>query len=168
MGIMEQHEKAGNDKGHELQLVTFHIGDEEFAIDILNIQGINRMVEITKVPNSPDYVKGIINLRGQVIPIIVLRIRMGLPQINYDKSTRFIVVDVSNKVLGFIVDSVSEVLRINSNITEPPPELVQNIRSEFITAVGKLEDRLLILLDIEKILTDDEKSIISGLVDSES
>lgn len=162
---MAHKEKTEIDKGHELQLVTFHIGDEEFAIDILNIQGINRMVEITKVPNSPDFVKGIINLRGQVIPIIDLRIRMGLPQKVYDKDTRFIVVEIINKTIGFIVDNVNEVLRINSNITEPPPELVKNVRSEFITAVGKLEDRLLILLDIEKILTDNEKEIISNFTE---
>lgn len=143
---------------NELQLVTFHIGEEEFAVDILNIQGINRMVEITKVPNAPDYVEGIINLRGKVIPIIDLRRRLGLKAKEYDKATRFIVVEISNKVIGFIVDNVNEVLRINRNITEPPPPIVSGINSEYITAVGKLDDRLIILLDIEKILTNKEKT----------
>lgn len=151
----------------QLQLVSFHIGDEEFAVDILNIQGINRMVEVTKVPNAPDYVEGIINLRGKVIPIIDLRKRMGLPEKPYDKDTRFIVVEISNKVIGFIVDSVNEVLRINSNITEPPPPVVAGIDSEFITAVGKLEDRLLILLDIEKILTSAERGELAKFSESE-
>ena len=149
----------------QLQLVSFHIGDEEFAVDILNIQGINRMVEVTKVPNAPDYVEGIINLRGKVIPIIDLRKRLGLPKKPYDKDTRFIVVEINNKVIGFIVDSVNEVLRINSSITEPPPPVVSGIDSEFITAVGKLEDRLLILLDIEKILSSAEKKELSKFAD---
>jgi purine-binding chemotaxis protein CheW len=140
-----------------LQLVTFNLGVEEFAVDILNIQGINRMVEITKVPNSPDYVEGIINLRGKVIPIIDLRRKLGMTEKAFDKSTRFIVVEINKVVVGFIVDSVNEVLRVPKSITEPPPPLVAGIESEYITAVGKLEDRLIILLDIEKILTDKEK-----------
>ncbi len=151
--------------GDELQLVSFHIDEEEFAVDILNIQGINRMIEITKVPNSPHYVKGIINLRGKVIPIICLRTRMGIPEIAYDKQTRFIVVELQNKVIGFIVDNVNEVLRINKNITEPPPELVSNIDSKFITAVAKLEDRLLILLDLDMILTEKERDEVGALIE---
>lgn len=140
-----------------LQLVSFHIGDEEFAVDILNIQGINRMVEVTKLPNAPDYIEGIINLRGQVIPIVDLRRRLGMPEKEYDKNTRFIVVELDRKVVGFIVDSVNEVLRITKSITEPPPASVAGIQSDYITAVGKLEDRLIILLDLEKVLTGSEK-----------
>jgi purine-binding chemotaxis protein CheW len=147
----------------QLQLVSFHLGDEEFAVDILNIQGINRMVEITKVPNAPDYVEGIINLRGRVIPIIDLRRKLGLDTKEYDKATRFIVVEIDSKVIGFIVDSVNEVLRINSSITEPPPPMVAGVESKFITAVGKLEDRLLILLDIENILSDTELKEVADM-----
>ncbi len=147
-----------------LQLVSFHIGDEEFAVDILNIQGINRMMEITKVPNSPDFVEGIINLRGQVIPVIDLRRRLGLPSVTPDKSTRIIVVEIQSKIIGFIVDSVNEVLRISKSIIEPPPVMVANIESEFITAVGKLEDRLLILLDLEKVLSIQEKHEIDKII----
>lgn len=149
-----------------LQLVTFHIGDEEFGVDILNIQGINRMVEVTKVPNAPDYVEGIINLRGKVIPIIDLRKRLGMSEKEYDKNTRFIVVEMKDKVIGFIVDSVNEVLRINKSITEPPPPMVSGIDSDFITAVGKLEDRLLILLDIEKILSAREQEELDKIVEN--
>jgi purine-binding chemotaxis protein CheW len=149
-----------------LQLVTFHIGDEEFGVDILNIQGINRMVEVTKVPNAPDYVEGIINLRGKVIPIIDLRKRLGMVEKEYDKNTRFIVVEMKDKVIGFIVDSVNEVLRINKGITEAPPPMVSGIDSDFITAVGKLEDRLLILLDIEKILSSEEKKELEQIIEN--
>jgi purine-binding chemotaxis protein CheW len=146
-----------NTGGELLQLVSFNIGDEEFGVDILKVQEINRMVEVTRVPNAPDYVEGVINLRGKVIPIIDLRKRLGLTQKNSDKDTRIIVVELNQKVIGFIVDSVSEVLRINKSITEPPPRMVAGIESDYITAIGKLEDRLLILLDLEKILTGGEK-----------
>lgn len=139
-----------------VQLVSFNIGEEEFGVDILRVQEINRMVEITRVPNSPDYVEGVINLRGKVIPIIYMRKRIGMPAKPLDKDTRIIVVEIEKKVIGFIVDSVNEVLRINKSITEPPPTMVAGIDSDFITSIAKLEDRLLILLDLEKILTKSE------------
>ena len=141
-----------------LQLVTFHLANEEFAVDILNIQGINRMVEITKVPNAPEFVEGIINLRGRVIPLICLRKRLGMPEREYDKSTRFIVVEINSRVIGFIVDSVSEVLRISSAITESTPPMISSIDSHFITGIAKLDDRLLILLDLEKVLSFSQQS----------
>lgn len=146
-----------------LQLVSFHIGDEEFAIDILNIQGINRMMEITRVPNSPYYVEGIINLRGQVIPVVNLRKRLGFEPKEPTKETRIIVVEIANRVIGFIVDSVNEVLRISSAITEPPPPMVAGIDSEYITAVGKLDDRLLILLDLEKVLSGEDYKTLENI-----
>jgi purine-binding chemotaxis protein CheW len=146
-----------------LQLVSFKIANEEFAVDILNVQEINKMTQITKVPNAPDFVEGVINLRGRVIPIIDLRTRLRLEKKEYDKDTRIVVVEISNKTIGFIVDAVREVLRIPKNITEAPPELVSGIDSEFIKAVGKLEDRLLILIDLNKIITLDESAQLSAV-----
>ncbi len=146
-----------------MQLVTFKIGEEEYAVDILNVQEINRMVAVTKVPAAPEFVEGIINLRGKVIPIIDLRRRFGFPQLEADKSTRIIVVELSSSVVGFIVDSVSEVLRINSSVTEPPPDIVMSISTDYITAVGKLDDRLLILLDLERVLSNSEKKILETI-----
>jgi purine-binding chemotaxis protein CheW len=145
-----------------LQLVSFVIGSEEFGIDILCVQEINRMLQITKVPNAPEYVSGIINLRGRVIPVIDLRHRLGLPPKDTDHNTRIIVIEVCGKTVGFIVDSVKEVIRIPQNITETPPEIVAGINSEFIKAVGKLSDRLLILIDLEKILSAAELTGLSS------
>ncbi len=139
-----------------LQLVSFNIGDEEFGVDILKVQEINRMVEVTRVPNAPEYVDGVINLRGKVIPIIDLRRRFGMPRKEKDKNSRIIVVELAGKVLGFVVDAVSEVLRIPGSVTEPPPSIIAGIKAEYITAIGKLENRLLILLDLERVLTVDE------------
>ena len=143
-----------------LQLVSFKIGDEEFGVDILRVQEINRMMDITQVPNAPEYVDGVINLRGRVIPVIDLRVKLRMPRIDHDKDTRIIVVEIGNRTVGFIVDSVNEVLRIPTNITEPPPDMAAGLDADYITAIGKLEDRLLILLDLEKILTVSEKKVL--------
>lgn len=149
-GKTKTHAGLGGDE--LLQLVSFEIGDEEFGVDILKVQEINRMLEVTRVPNAPEYVDGVINLRGKVIPIIDLRRRFGMARKEHDKNTRIVVVELSGKVVGFVVDAVSEVLRIPRSVTEPPPSLVAGIEAEYITAVGKLDDRLLILLDLEKVL----------------
>jgi len=151
-------EDQKNDTNELLQLVSFKIGDEEFGVDILKVQEINRMMQITKVPNSPNFVDGVVNLRGRIIPVIDLRTRLGMPRIEHGKETRIVVVELSGTTVGFIVDEVSEVLRIPKNITEAPPEMVAGLDSEYITAVGKLEDRLLILLDLEKVLSIEQKS----------
>lgn len=139
-----------------LQLVSFTIGDEEFGVDILKVQEINRMVEVTRVPNSPPYIEGVINLRGKVIPIVDLRTRFSIPKINWGKNTRIIVVELDGKVIGFVVDAVREVLRIPQSITETPPHMIAGIDAEYITAIGKLKDRMIILLDLECILGQGE------------
>jgi len=137
-----------------LQLVSFKMGNEEFGVDILKVQEINRMLQVTHVPNSPPYVEGVINLRGKVIPVINLRQRLGLESKEWDKHTRIIVMELSGKTVGFVVDAVSEVLRIPKSVTEPPPEMGDKANADYIMAVGKLEDRLLTLLDLEKVLVN--------------
>lgn len=142
------------DSADILQLVTFLIGNEEFGVDILFVQEINRMLPITRVPNAPDFVEGVVNLRGRVIPVIDLRSKLGLKRKEHDKNTRIIVIEVHSNTIGFIVDAVSEVIRIPASITEAPPEMVMGVNAEFIKAVGKLEERLLILIDLDKIVSE--------------
>jgi len=149
--------------GELLQLVSFKLGNEEFGIDILMVQEINRMLEITKVPKSPDFIEGVINLRGRVIPIINLRKKFGLPDKETDKSTRIVVVNLSDKVIGMIVDAVSEVLRLSSNTVEPPPPMVSGVESEYIKGVGKIDDKLLILLDLNKLLSGKEQDMLGNM-----
>lgn len=139
-----------------LQLVTFHVGDEEFGVEILEVREINRMMEITRVPHAPEFVEGVINLRGQVIPVVDLRKRFGLQAVERDKSARIVVVELGDRVVGFLVDSVSEVLRVPRGLVEPPPPIVGGIDAAYIEAVVKLEDRLLILLDLRKLLSRGE------------
>ena len=146
-----------------LQLVTFSIGDEEFGVNILKVKEINRTMEITKVPRAPVFVEGVINLRGNVIPIIDLRRRFGLMPKPEDKDTRIIVIELSGIIVGFVVDAVSEVLRIPVGTVEPPPPVVAGVESDYISGVGKLKDRLLIMLDLDKILSSEDRDMLSAL-----
>ena len=155
--LIEAKEQLKTDGTDELlQLVSFKVGEAEFGVDILRVKEINKMLELTIVPNTPEFVVGVVNLRGRIIPILNLRTRLGLPVKEYDLETRIIVVEMEDKTIGFIVDEVKEVLRIPKNITEPPPDIVSGVDSDYITAIGKMEDRLLILLDLTKVLTSEE------------
>ena len=158
MSYLEEQKK---DSSELFQLVSFMIGNEEFGVNILYIQEINRMLQITKVPNAPSFVDGVVNLRGRVIPVLDLRSKLGMERKQHDKNTRIVVVEVAGRTVGFIVDAVKEVLRIPTSITEAPPDIVAGVNSEFIMAVGKLEDRLITLIDLEKILSSSEKNTLS-------
>ncbi len=140
-----------------LQLVGFQLGNEEYGIDILKVQEINRIAKITKIPQSPDFMEGVINLRGNVIPIIDLRKRFHMPEREHDKQTRIVVGEIEGRTVGLVVDAVSEVIRLPSNTIEPTPKIVSKGQADYITGVGKLENRLLMLLDIDKILTGADK-----------
>ena len=132
-----------------LQLVSFQLGNEIFAIDILGVQEIIRLAEITHVPNAPHYVEGVVNLRGKVIPIINLRARFGLSATEPTKETRIVVVEVAHVILGFIVDSVEEVLRLPEECIEPMPPTGRGGVDECHRGVGRVNGRLVMLLDLE-------------------
>jgi purine-binding chemotaxis protein CheW len=143
-----------------LQLVTFRVAEEEYGVDILSVQEIIRHTGITKVPSAPPSVEGILNLRGKVIPIIDMRKRFGLPAKEPDPQTRIVVFALESGVIGCLVDSVSEVLRLPASMVEPAPSAVSGVDSRFIRGVGRLGDerngRLLILLDSGQMLTTEE------------
>jgi purine-binding chemotaxis protein CheW len=141
--------------GELLQLVSFHVGGEEFGLDILRVHEIIRLQPLTRVPNSPAFVDGVMNLRGKIIPVVGLRRRFGLEPAVPDKQTRIVVVESNGTVLGFIVDAVSEVLRIPADTLEPPPRLAK-VEREYVSGVGKLADRLLILLDLDRLVADSD------------
>ena len=149
------------DQSHDLeQMVTFNLGQEEFGVNILQVQEINRMVEITEVPQTENYVEGIINLRGKVIPIINLRKKFGMPDKEYDNHTRIVVVDIGGETVGMVVDGVSEVLRVPAGSLEEAPRLVAGGNSfsetDYIKAVVKLEQRMLIYLDLNNIVSSSQ------------
>lgn len=137
----------------ETQQVIFNLDSSEYGIDIINISEIVRLQKVTKMPNSPDYLDGIINLRGKVIPVIDLRIRFNLPLGTRDQDTRIIVVNIDHKTIGMVVDRVSEVMRINEEQIESSADVALAINDNYVKGMAKLdENRLVTLLDIEKIL----------------
>ncbi len=149
MATLMESAKAGEEV---LQFVTFTLDNEDYAVDILNVQEINRITEITRVPNSPDYVEGVINLRGKVIPVINLRKKFQFKEKTTDDTSRIIIMEIHGITNGLIVDSVSEVLRVPSSVIEPPPPMSSELDSKFIKGIAKLKDRLIILLDIDKLI----------------
>lgn len=152
--------------GSLLQLVTFKVADEEYGVDILSVQEIIRHTGITKVPSAPPFVEGILNLRGKVIPIIDMRKRFGLAAKEPDPQTRIVVFALESGVVGCLVDSVSEVLRLPASRVDAPPAVVSGVDSRFIRGVGRLGDerdgRLLILLDSDQVLTMEELESLHG------
>ncbi len=146
--------KADTEVNNEFQLVIFSLGDEEFGVEINNVQEIIRMPAITKIPQAPDYVKGVINLRGKIITVINLNTIMGMQNTRHDEHTRIIVANVNDTVMGFVVDSVSEVMRLPTNNVEPAPAIIASkINTEYLQGVGKMDGRLLILLNLEKFVS---------------
>lgn len=147
-----------SEKEQLIQLVGFKIDEELFGVDILMVQEIIRSAPITYVPNSPEFVEGVINLRGSIIPVIDLRKRLNLHTAHYEKEKDWILIlDISGRVTGFIVDSVTEVIKIQESSIDPPPEiLVAGLHSQYIRGVCEIEHNLLILLDFNRILLVDE------------
>lgn len=154
----------GNVQGDEFcQLVTCAVDGEEFAVDILSVQEINRMVEVTRVPKAPAFVEGVINLRGRIIPVLDLRRRFGMPEADRTVQSRIVVVNVGGRVVGLVVDSVSEVMRIERRAIEPPPSMGNRPGAEFVQGIGRLHDRLLIVLDLNRLLTPAEHASLDGV-----
>jgi purine-binding chemotaxis protein CheW len=138
----------------KIQLVSFIIGIEEFGIDILHVQEIIKLIHITRVPNAEEYIAGVINLRGKVIPVMNMRKRLEMEEKEYDSDMRIIVVEVNKIVMGFIVDNVNEVIRIDRNTLEETPKSYNSRVFDFVNNIAKLSDRLIILIDLEKLISD--------------
>ena len=138
-------------------LVTFRLGSGEYAIDIMQAKEIIKMEKITLIPNAPDFVEGVINLRGNIIPIIDLKKRFNLEEIEGDKNTGIIIVKIEDVDMGIIIDSISKVVSISNSDIQPPPPMLSGIGQKYIKGVGKLEDKLLVVLDLEKLFTTDEE-----------
>lgn len=141
----------------EYQLVVFSIGNEEFGVDIAQVREIVRLIAITYLPKAPSFIEGVVNLRGQVVAVIDLAKRLNIPSSPRGESTRIVVVEFDGLTMGMIVDAVSEVLRLSSENVEDVPSVIQTeVQEHFISGVGKLKDRLLVLLNLKQVLTAEE------------
>ncbi len=149
--MLDQKEVVG-----EVKVIVFRLQDEEYGVEVNQVRSIERLEHITRVPRTPKFVKGVINLRGVVTPIINLRSRFGLDEIAYTESTRIIIVAVGELEVGLIVDSANDVIDIPVNAIEPPPEVVGGVEAAYLRGVAKLEKRLLILLNLDKVLNTEE------------
>ena len=147
------------------QIVGFWLANEEYGLDIMRVQEIILIGAITQIPQVPDYVRGLINLRGHIIPIVDLRRRFSLPASDETEEYRIIVVNMSNKMIGILVDSVNQVTRVTADQIEPPPTSVSGIDHEFITGFVKFDERLVILLDIDRLLTPVEGEVLAELTE---
>jgi len=153
----------GTDHGGELiQLVSFNLDQEEYGVEVLKVREIIRMNTITHMPNTPHYVDGIINLRGKVIPIISMRKKFGLMEAENNSHTRIMIMDIAGELMGFIVDAVSEVIRISGSEIQPSPSVAASgIDQDCISGVINLTERLLVLLDLDRMFTQEEKQLFS-------
>ena len=147
---------AAAGKAKEGKYLTFVLGHEEYGLEILKVREIISVMEITEVPQVPPFIKGVINLRGKVIPIIDLRMKFGMAPIEYTRETCIIVVNVHELLLGIVVDTVAEVLDIPEKDIDPAPTFGGSIKTDFILGMGKVKGKVKILLDIEKVLSSEE------------
>ncbi len=144
----------------EKQLVVFDLDSESYGVDIGAVREIIRMQEITRVPRTPEFVEGVINLRGKVIPVVDLRKRFGLNVGEESKDNRIVVVDIGGQDIGVVVDAVTEVLRIHASAIEPPSSVITSADSEYLLGIAKLDDKMIILLELESVLSDKERDIL--------
>lgn len=140
----------------DLHLVMFHLDTEEYGVDIGRVQEIIRVGQITAVPNAPEFIRGVINLRGRIIPVLDLRKRLALPGAPMDKYSRIMVVETGTKVLGLLVDRVSQVVRLPQSSVDAPPEDIEESRS-FVRGIGKLESRLIMIVELDRVLAKDAR-----------
>ncbi len=136
------------------QFLTFQLGEELYGVDILRVQEIKGYTAVTKIPNTPSHIKGVLNLRGTIVPIVELRTKFGMPTIDYTMFTVIVVVVVKEKIMGLVVDAVSDVLNIDKKDIQPPPQFGATVDISFLNGIGKSGDKLIALLDMDRLLSD--------------
>ena len=139
----------------DMRLVVFNLGEEEFAVEVAQVQEIIEMQDITRLPRAPGFIKGILNLRGKILPVIDLRERLGLPE-SSSEAQRIVITQLEEQFVGMMVDSVTEVLPIAASALEPPPPLVADVSGAYLRGLARLDDRLLILMDLSRILSAED------------
>ncbi|KAA0014504.1 chemotaxis protein CheW [Billgrantia pellis] len=152
-------------EAHNREFLVFSLGDEEYAVDILKVQEIRGYENVTRIANAPDFIKGVTNLRGVIVPIVDLRIKFHLDKVEYGGQTVVIVVNVEDRVVGIVVDGVSDVMTLSPEQIKPAPEFGVTLSSDFLSGLGSLEDRMLVIVDIDKLLTSDEMELVERVAE---
>lgn len=145
------------------EYLTFRLGEEEYGIDILKVQEIRSYESPTRIANAPAFIKGVVNLRGVIVPIVDLRLKLGCDSAEYNGFTVVIVLNVHGRVVGAVVDSVSDVLELSKEAIKPAPEMNTSVDANFITGIGSVSDRMLILMDIEALMSSEDMGLISNM-----
>ncbi|WP_439687030.1 Chemotaxis protein [Cupriavidus oxalaticus] len=154
---------AGANEGAGEEFLAFTLGREEYGIDILKVQEIRGYESVTQLANAPDYIKGVINLRGIIVPIVDLRIKFRQANVSYDQYTVVIIVDLNERTTGIVVDGVSDVLTLTPAQIKPTPHFSGELATDYIRGLGSVEQRMLILVDIEKLLNTDELAALDAV-----
>ena len=164
MMLQQANQAGGAAEGQANEFLTFTLGKEEYGIEILKVQEIRGYDSVTRIANAPDFIKGVINLRGIIVPIVDMRIKFNLGRVEYDNQTVVIILNVAHRVVGMVVDGVSDVLTLQMEQIMPAPEFGATLTTEYLTGLGTVEGRMLILMDIEKLMTSREMALIEALV----
>ena len=146
--------------GDGRELLTFTLGREEYGIDILKVQEIRGYEAVTAIANAPEFIKGVINLRGNIVPIVDMRIKFKLGKISYDETTVVIILNVANRVVGMVVDGVSDVTTLKPDEIKPAPEFGASLDTQYLLGLGTLGERMIILVDIEKLITSRDMELV--------
>ncbi len=160
MTSLSQHADYATSEAQNREFLVFSLGEEEYAIDILKVQEIRGYENVTRIANAPEFIKGVTNLRGIIVPIVDLRIKFHLDKVEYGGQTVVIVVNVGERVVGIVVDGVSDVMTLTPEQIKPAPEFGVTLSSDFLSGLGSLEDRMLVLVDIDKLLTSEEMALV--------
>lgn len=139
--------------------LTLTLGDEEYGVAILNVQEIRGYETVTKIANAPSFIKGVINLRGEIVPIVDMRIKFGLSSVTYNALTVVIVLNVSNRIIGMVVDGVSDVITLTNDQIRVPPEMGAALDTKYIIGMGTIDDRMIILVDIQKLMSAEDMAL---------
>jgi purine-binding chemotaxis protein CheW len=148
------------------EYLTFVLGTEEYGVEILKVQEIRGYDAVTQIANTPTFIKGVINLRGNIVPIIDLRLKFHLGKVEYNEFTVVIILNLSSRVVGIVVDGVSDVLALNAEQTRPVPELVSTIDTKYLLGLGTVDERMLILVDIERLMSSQEMALMEAVSES--
>jgi purine-binding chemotaxis protein CheW len=149
--------------GNSRELLTFTLGNEEYGIDILKVQEIRGYDAVTTIANSPEFIKGVINLRGIIVPIVDMRIKFSLGNVTYNNLTVVIILNIANRVVGIVVDGVSDVIALTPDQLKPAPEFSGTMDTQYITGLGTVDERMIIVVDIEKLMTSRDMDLVEAV-----